>query len=741
MAALSPERLAAIAFDVRQYIEREHPAQIRTQALAQRFGLGTREIGQALTHLGWSRIRTYAGQKEAKVWIPPIDTTLDSTKLRDLLRKGAFTFDQLADRLGTTQRTIVSMCDQLRREGYLVHEFGGHVEISKQPGPSESTEAHILKSDKNGYTKFGYVSDNHLCSKYAREDCLADLYDWFAGEGCSTVFNTGNWIDGEARFNKHDIFVHGMENQVNYFVEKYPQRKGVVTKFISGDDHEGWYCFESGVEIFTPHGWRVLDTLPEQVEVATMTTAGEFQWQVPTKVIHKKHTGDLLRFKHRSMDVAVTPDHRFETLVKASMHATPAMQVMPAEEIERLFKPRCFGIPRAARVWGGVNPGTVTVPRWESRRYKEDKRTHHFEKLDALDAAELMAWYATEGSADATTVGIAQDTTANPANCSRIAHLLDRIGAKYGQDDSKFRVCSPELANWLIEQCGRYSENKRLPRWVLDLPTHGLQRVLEALVLGDGSFRGEGARFYSKSKQLLANVTEIAQKLGYGVTEYPSKNCQCLSISMRHVDAFLFKKPVREAYSGLVHCVSVPNQRIYVRKNGKSFWSMNCQREGIDIGDFTESKARAAGRSDLLHLGFLESFVTLENCGNDTATQILLVHPGGGSAYATSYAPQKYVEALSGGEKPAMILFGHWHKIFDLLIRNVICLGGGCTKDLDPFGRKMKLAYHLGGLIVETWQDENGAISRWRVEKRQFFDRGYYNDQWSYTGQPKRRAV
>lgn len=88
-----------------------------------------------------------------------------------------------------------------------------------------------------------------------------------------------------------------------------------------------------------------------------------------------------------------------------------------------------------------------------------------------------------------------------------------------------------------------------------------------------------------------------------------------------------------------------------------------------------------------------------------------------------------------------MILFGHWHKIFDLLIRNTICLGGGCTKDLDPFGRKMKLAYHIGGLIVETWQDEKGAIERWRVEKRQFFDRGYYNDQWRYAGQPKRVAV
>ena len=168
---------------------------------------------------------------------------------------------------------------------------------------------------------------------------------------------------------------------------------------------------------------------------------------------------------------------------------------------------------------------------------------------------------------------------------------------------------------------------------------------------------------------------------------------------------------------------------------------MNCQREGIDIGDFTESKALAAGRQDLVHLGFIEAFITLQNTGVDSATQLLLTHPGGGSAYAISYAPQKYIEALQGGEKPAVVMFGHWHKIFDELIRNVIALGAGCTKDLDPFGRKHKLAYHLGGMIVELWQDEKGAVHRWRVEKRQFFDRGYYNDQWRYAGQPKRVPV
>ena len=326
--------------------------------------------------------------------------------LRIILRRGQYTPVEMAKRLGVTQSRIKVMLQELRNRGLLVTESNGFYSIAGTPPPALVTGKHLYKSRPGGYYKFGYTTDNHLCSKYAREDVLNDLYDWFAAEKVDVVFNTGNYIDGEARFNKHDIFVHGMQNQLNYFCDKYPKRKGLVTKFIAGDDHEGWYG----------------------------------------------------------------------------------------------------------------------------------------------------------------------------------------------------------------------------------------------------------------------------------------------------------------------------------------------QREGVDIGWLTEQTAREKyNRTDLVHLGYMEAFVRMQHADFKHATNhLLLVHPGGGSAYATSYAPQKYVEALQGGEKPAVILFGHWHKIFDLLIRNVICLGGGCTKDVDTFGRKMKLAYHVGGMIVELWQDEAGAVNRWRVEKKQYFDRGYYNEQWSYTGMPGR---
>lgn len=96
---------------------------------------------------------------------------------------------------------------------------------------------------------FGAVGDSHLCSNYERNDILEALYDIFAAEGITDVYHTGNYIDGEAKFNVSDIHTHGMDNQISYFARQYPLRTGITTHYIAGDDHEGWYCQRNGINI------------------------------------------------------------------------------------------------------------------------------------------------------------------------------------------------------------------------------------------------------------------------------------------------------------------------------------------------------------------------------------------------------------------------------------------------------------------------------------------------------------
>lgn len=159
------------------------------------------------------------------------------------------------------------------------------------------------------------------------------------------------------------------------------------------------------------------------------------------------------------------------------------------------------------------------------------------------------------------------------------------------------------------------------------------------------------------------------------------------------------------------------------------------RRESIDIGRFVERKMREQGREDWHDLGFMESAVALVNRDSRASSNALVMHPGGGTAYALSYRPQKLVESLQGGEKPALLLIGHYHKISLNLIRSVWAVQVGCTQDQTPFMRKIPTEPHIGGWILKLTQDpRTGAITGCRGEARQYFNQAYYNDRWSKSG-------
>lgn len=158
------------------------------------------------------------------------------------------------------------------------------------------------------------------------------------------------------------------------------------------------------------------------------------------------------------------------------------------------------------------------------------------------------------------------------------------------------------------------------------------------------------------------------------------------------------------------------------------------QREGVDIGRYAERAMRDAGREDWVHLGYMEAYVRLVNANTGKSSVLAVVHPGGGSAYALSYAIQKIIEVLDGGEKPAVGFYGHYHKLMAANIRNVWCLQTGTCKDQDPFMRKKKIDAHVGGALVRMEQDpETGAIIGFEPMMYRYFNRGYYPNRWSMS--------
>ncbi len=154
-------------------------------------------------------------------------------------------------------------------------------------------------------------------------------------------------------------------------------------------------------------------------------------------------------------------------------------------------------------------------------------------------------------------------------------------------------------------------------------------------------------------------------------------------------------------------------------------WYIN--REQIDIGKIIINKAQEAGRDDLVYLGHMEADIVLT--AENGQSRMRLIHAGGGSTYATSYTAQKIVESYQGGEKPDILLIGHYHKLEYGYPREVHCVQVGCTQDQTPFMRKKKIHAHVGGSIVTCNQSPDGEINRFKAEFITFFDKKFYEDK------------
>jgi hypothetical protein len=155
------------------------------------------------------------------------------------------------------------------------------------------------------------------------------------------------------------------------------------------------------------------------------------------------------------------------------------------------------------------------------------------------------------------------------------------------------------------------------------------------------------------------------------------------------------------------------------------------QREGIDVGRYCEAIMREHGH-EWTNLGFMEASVLLKNANTGTTSTLSVVHPGGGSAYALSYSIQKIVESYEGGEKPNVALYGHYHKLWAGIIRNIWVVQTGTAQDQTPFMRKKRLEAHVGGCLVKLEQDpESGAIVGMTPTIWKYFNKGFYSGRWS----------
>ncbi len=152
-----------------------------------------------------------------------------------------------------------------------------------------------------------------------------------------------------------------------------------------------------------------------------------------------------------------------------------------------------------------------------------------------------------------------------------------------------------------------------------------------------------------------------------------------------------------------------------------------CQREGVDIGKYAELKMQNENRTDWHDLGYLEANINLKNLNSGRTAILKVMHPGGGSSYAISYILQKIIESFSPGEKPNILLAGHFHKFCYIHYRGVYGILAGTTQGQSRFMRKNRLWADVGGGICKLEQcPKSGAIKRCSIEFLGYYDKKFH---------------
>lgn len=141
------------------------------------------------------------------------------------------------------------------------------------------------------------------------------------------------------------------------------------------------------------------------------------------------------------------------------------------------------------------------------------------------------------------------------------------------------------------------------------------------------------------------------------------------------------------------------------------------ESSGVSVGRVIQQVFTDGGRNDFRFHGERGAFLRLGKA------VVHLWHPRSGGAYASSYPLQKRVEGYAGGEKPHVLLAGHWHRYCHIYERSVHALacptfqGGG-----SAFSRSLGGSPAIGGLLLRWEMTGDGTMRNFAHTYRAYFE-------------------
>jgi predicted phosphodiesterase len=141
------------------------------------------------------------------------------------------------------------------------------------------------------------------------------------------------------------------------------------------------------------------------------------------------------------------------------------------------------------------------------------------------------------------------------------------------------------------------------------------------------------------------------------------------------------------------------------------------EKTGVNVGGYIRGYFQDRGREDIKFYGQCGAFIEI------MGAVVELWHPLKGMGYAKSYQLQRHIEDYGAGEKPHILLAGHWHQFCYVEHRGVFAVAMPTFQASGSvFSKRLGGQPAMGGVIL-TWEIAGKDMVRnCGVERRRYFE-------------------
>lgn len=415
-----------------------------------------------------------------------------------------------------------------------------------------------------------------------------------------------------------EFLVNGMTGEkmlVEYFFGPtyYQRLKHLV--------HDKIHCLSMDHEVLTENGWKFFNDIKQGEKVACLDN-NKLVYQVPKKLLHyPDYKGKMYKIETQLVNLNVTANHR----MWISSLSSEKYKFELAENIVG----KCVKYKKNAE--------------WDAPDYQFvlpevvcDNGKIYGEKIVDMNAwLTFFGIWMAEGCAC-----VNNETKQYRIDICVIKQrvkdalfpVMEILGYTYGVSTIGELCFNNKQLCLYLKQFSNGAPHKYLPDWTWKLSKTQAKVLIDALILGDGSYNGNSIRYYTSSVKLGNDVTRLALHAGLsgtmnlkelagtstiirGKTVTKNFDSYCVGINQSKNTPSVNKKykdkeptkNIEELYDfeGPVFCLEVPSQVFYVRRNGNPIWTGNSRSRGLKTS-LTRQAPEGRSRDGGLRLGEME---------------------------------------------------------------------------------------------------------------------------------------